>query len=381
MMRSVFASALKTNPYLNRAVITGILRIAKESLFSGVNNLEVYSLLRSEYGQYFGFTEEEVDDLIQKAQLTIPADDIKTWYNGYQMGDKIVYNPWSVVNCIKRKGVLEPYWVNTSDNELIRDLLIKSSGAFKANFESLLQDIPIEHIIDENTVFGYLEENESALWSLLLMAGYLKPVSQTLTDRGRQCSLAIPNKEVKNLYRQLIEQWLSNGHGLEWYDQFLNNLLSGNIDAFRRDLTDIMERIISVRDTSRDPEAFYHGLILGLTASLAYHKNYEIGSNRESGYGFYDYMIFSKDTQKPTIILEFKKVDAHKDSDTLQRHLELAAVNGLAQIARQRYLAEAEKRGATNILKLSIAFCGKRFHLEHEHTGATMSLSSPTNHR
>ena len=372
-MRGIFGAALKTNPCLDRAVITGILRVAKESLFSGVNNLEIYSLLRPEYGQYFGFTEEEVDELLKKAQLTHQSDDIKAWYNGYKAGDVTIYNPWSVMNCLKQKGALAPYWVNTSDNQLIRNLLIKSSSAFKANFELLLQNKPIERIIDENTVFGDLETNESAAWSLLLMAGYLKPISQVRTNDGLSCQLAIPNQEVRDLYQQIIKQWLSNGHGIEWYNHFLDNLLTGQIEEFQRDLTDIMERIVGIRDTSHDPEAFYHGLVIGLTASLSRHKNYEIQSNRESGYGFYDYLIFSKDDSRPTIVLEFKKVQPHKDPEKLEQHLQQAAKEGLAQIARQHYLSEAEKRGATNILKISLAFCGKRFHLEHEHIGAASS--------
>jgi hypothetical protein len=167
LMRNLFGSALKTNPYLHRAVVTGVLRIAKESLFSGLNNLVVYSLLRTEYGQHFGFTEEEMDQILKQAQLEKNAQQIKAWYNGYQSGDVTVYNPWSVANCVGNKGELIPYWVNTSDNRLIRDLLINSSASFKEQFECLLQDKPVERFIDENTVFGDLTQNETAAWSLL----------------------------------------------------------------------------------------------------------------------------------------------------------------------------------------------------------------------
>jgi len=199
LLRGVYGAVLKTNPYLHRAVITGILRVAKESLFSGVNNLEVYSFLRSEYGQYFGFTEEEMDQLLQQTQLTNQAQEIKAWYNGYQCGDIIVYNPWSVANCLKQKGELAPYWINTSDNLLIRNLLIESSTEFKTSFESLFKEEPIERLIDEYMVFADLRTNETAAWSLLFMAGYLKVIAQERTDDGLRCQLAIPNREVRNL--------------------------------------------------------------------------------------------------------------------------------------------------------------------------------------
>jgi hypothetical protein len=366
LMRSLFGSVLKTNPYLYRAVITGILRVAKESLFSGINNLEAYSLLRSEYSQYFGFTEEEMDYLLKKADLVNHSKEIKDWYNGYQVGDTVVYNPWSVANCIKRKGELQPYWVNTSDNQLIRNTLVRSSMGFKEQFELLLQDKPIEQLIDENTVFGDLAVNESAAWSLLLMAGYLKVISQRRTEQGLWCRLAIPNKEVKNLYRQIIEEWLSNGHGIAWYNQFLTHLLTGNIELFEQELKEVMEQTVSSHDTGRNPEAFYHGLMVGLTASLYHSDHYEIQSNKESGYGRYDYIIFAHDKSKPTLLLEFKKVSAKdKEPEQLDSLLAQAAQEALDQIDQKHYVAEAKQRGSTHILKIGLAFSGKRFKIKY----------------
>ncbi|MCE3237677.1 MAG: Protein of unknown function (DUF1703)/Predicted AAA-ATPase [Gammaproteobacteria bacterium] len=367
IMRGMFSSVLKTNPYLNRAVITGILRVAKESLFSGINNLEVYSVLRSEYGQYFGFTEEEMNQLLKKAGLEKNAREIKGWYNGYQIGNTVVYNPWSVVNCIKRKGEVQPYWVNTSDNQLIRRILVRSSTAFKEQFEWLLQDQPVEQLVDENTVFGDLETNELAAWSLLLMAGYLKVLSQHRTEQGLWCRLEIPNKEVKSLYRQIIEQWLSSGHGIVWYNQFLTHLLTGNIELFEKELKELLEQTVSSHDTGRNPEAFYHGLMVGLTASLYHNEQYEIQSNKESGYGRYDYLIFSRDKNKPTLLLEFKKVDFVKEPEQLDIHLEQAAQEALNQIDQKHYMAEAKQRGSTDILKIGLAFCGKRFKIKYAH--------------
>jgi len=373
LMRGLLGSVLKTNPYLDRAVITGILRVAKESLFSGVNNLKVYSLLHPRYSTQFGFTEEEVGALVKKHHLESQLPDIKDWYNGYQVGDTVLYNPWSIANCIQEKGKLIPYWVNTSDNQLIRNLLVRSGTQFKEQFELLLQDKPVEQLIDENTVFGDLTMNESAAWSLLLMAGYLKVISQKQTDDGLRCTLAIPNKEVRNLYQQIIKQWLSNGHGIEWYNQFLDHLLTGNIELFEKEMKEIVEHTVSVHDTARHPEAFYHGLMMGLTASLYHSEHYEIQSNKESGYGRYDYMIFSRDKNRLTLLLEFKKVSTVKDIKKLEVNLEKAAQEALDQMDQKGYLAEAKRRGSTNILKIGLAFCGKRFEIKHEQIGNVLN--------
>lgn len=368
-MRVLLGKALKGNPYLQKSVITGILRVSKESIFSGLNNLEVYSLLRQEYAEHFGFTEEEVSELLKRFHLEKESDSIKEWYNGYRIGDTTVYNPWSIASCLKYRGVLEPYWVNTSDNQLIRDLLIQSSNSFKSQFEQLLKGEPIERLVDEHMIFEDLRKNESAVWSLLLMTGYLKVISKRRTDDGIYCMLAIPNQEVRNLYQQIIKQWLSNGYGVEWYNSFLNHLLSGNLEAFGQELIQVMESTVSSHDMSRDPEAFYHGLMIGLTASLYQSKNYEIQSNRESGYGRYDYMIFSRDKNKPTLLLEFKRVESVKDAERLTTKLEQAAQEAVEQIGKTRYVAEAEKRGSTNIIRMGIAFCGKRFKIYAEQAG------------
>lgn len=364
LFRGLFGTVLKTNPYLNRAVITGILRISKESLFSDVNNLKIYSVLSPRYSEYFGFTEPEMTALIKQAHMENDTQKIKDWYNGYQIGETILYNPWSIVNCFQDRE-FKPYWINTSGNQLIRTLLIESSQDFKENFEVLLQDKPLTKLINENIVFGDLKENEIAVWSLLLMAGYLKVVSQAATHQGISCILRIPNNEVKDLFRQIIEQWLANGHGIEWYNKFLNHLLTGDFESFERELKELMQQTVSHHDTAKNPEAFYHGLMIGLTASLFHHKNYELKSNRESGYGRYDYLIFSRDNSKPSVLLEFKKIEMPKNADELATKLEEAALDAILQIDKRNYLAEAKQRGSTQVLKVGLAFCGKHFKLCH----------------
>lgn len=362
--RNFFGAALKDNPFLFKSVLTGILRVSKESLFSGLNNLKSYSVLHPKYAPYFGFTEAEVADLLDKAEMRDSAAEIKRWYNGYQIGDCVLYNPWSIVNSIQDR-VLKPFWVNTSDNALVKQLLLASSFAFKDRLELLLSGGSIERIIDENFVFPDLKKhNEPAVWSLLLMAGYLKIISYRDTSQGSLCQLAIPNQEIRDLYRQIIEQWLSDGYGVEWYNEFLDHLLNGNMQEFSKGLSQIMEQTVSVHDVAREPEAFYHGLMIGLTASLYGHPNYETRSNRESGNGRYDYLIISRDNKKFTILLELKKLElpaSKKSSEEITSLLDKAAQAALEQIDHQHYLAEVKQRGIMNILKIGIAFSGKRF--------------------
>jgi hypothetical protein len=362
LMRHLFSAALKTNPHLNRAWLTGILRVSKESLFSGINNLQVYSILRPEYSQYFGFTEPEVNDLLKHSKLTIGINAIRDWYNGYQIGDSIVFNPWSIVNCIAQNGILQPYWVNTSDNELIKKLLIQSSNEFKHEFESLLEGNIVKKVIDESVVFSDLNKNHAAIWSLLLTTGYLNVINLQFTEQGTICELKIPNKEIRSLYRKIIEQWLSGGEGVEWYNKFLNYLLSGDIENFKYSLKNVMEQTVSCHDLAHQPEAFYQGLMIGLTASLDKNE-YEKKSNRESGLGRYDITIIPKNTNKLGIILELKSVKASKNSKNLTALLEKEAIGALQQINNNTYIAELQQRGISKILKIGLAFSGKTFYL------------------
>lgn len=356
LMRGVFGAALKSNAYLEKAVVTGILRVAKESLFSGVNNLEVHSILRDDYSQHFGFTEDEVDALLKKAKQLNKAEEIKQWYNGYQIGTTVIYNPWSIVNCIKQKGILQPYWLNTSDNQLIKDLLKCSPMAFKSEFENLINGISIEKFIDEAVVLQYLNNNPSAVWSLLLMSGYLKPNSVRLTDQGKLVQLSIPNREVANLYRQIIEQWLSDSHGIEWFNQFIDSLLTGKLDQFKQHLTSVITQITSYHDFAQEPEAFYQGLMLGFTASLHGTDTYEIKSNRKSGLGRFDIMLRPKDVSKLEIILELK-------SSATSKNLDIVAKEAVQQIDKKQYIDEFKQHGTQKVLKIGIGFCGKLFEL------------------
>lgn len=362
IFRHLFSTCLKSNPNLYRAVLTGILRVSKESLFSGLNNIEIYSVFDKPYSEHFGFTEIEVNDLLKQAKLENIEQQVKNWYNGYQFGCTTIYNPWSIVHCIKREGELKPYWVNTSDNVLVKDLLVQSSTKFKHEFELLLEGKTVEHFIDENFVFPELKNNEAVIWSLLLMTGYLKTVSSQETNQGTLCQLQIPNQEIRNLYQKIIEQWLSDGKGVQWYNEFLNHLLTGNIGGFVASLENIMLQTASVHDLAREPEAFYQGLMLGLTASLD--KNaYEIKSNKESGLGRYDIIIVPKNSPKLAVVLELKSVKPLQKQENLKSLLEREAELAIVQIDKNEYGSELKQRGITDVLKIGLAFSGKQFHV------------------
>ena len=349
-MRGVLGRVLKGNPYLEKSVITGILRVAKESLFSGLNNVKIYSLLSSEYSEYFGFTEAEVIEVLEKAGLSDRYAGIRQWYNGYKIGETTVYNPWSLANSINEGGLLQPYWINTSDNALVKDLLARSDELVKMQLESLVQNESISAMIDENLVFGDLNRSDSALWSLLLFSGYLKVLHAEQKDDQVQCELLPPNYEVASLYRGIIRGWLSDPLGYEGHLIFLLSLTEARVDEFTRRLQKYLLQTASVFDVSgHEPEKFYHGLVLGMIVGLS--ETHEVHSNRESGYGRYDVLLIPKDPQQWGIILEFKVAT---ESD-----LNVSAQDALAQIQRRDYATSLRQKGLENILQMGLAFKGK----------------------
>jgi len=365
-MKSILSPALKDNPYMRKGVLTGIMRVSKESLFTGLNNVTVYSLLESRYSEYFGFTEAETRSLLERRGMENLAEDIKNWYNGYMMGNNIIYNPWSIVNCISKNGMLQPYWVHTSDNALIRDLLVKTSIAFKSQFEFLLQGKAIEKVINENIVFNDLQADEDTIWSLLLMTGYLKIVSKQLTlqEGASLCKLEIPNREIRSLYRDIIiKSWLSADY--KQYDQFLNSFIQGNIEGFKEHLNKMLLQTASTFDMAMNPEAFYHGFMLGLLADLN-PAEYEVKSNRESGYGRYDIMVMPKTLNRLAILLEIKNVKELTGKQDINVLLDEMAKEGLKQMSERQYTAELEQRNVSTVLRLGLAFYGKLFKIEHD---------------
>ncbi len=349
LIRGLFGAALKSNPYLEKAVITGILRISKESLFSGLNNIQVYTLLQTQYSEYFGFTETEVASLLQEAHLESRSEAIRDWYNGYQCGNTIIYNPWSMVQCIHAQGELRPFWVNTSSNDLIKHLLAQGDATLKANLELLLKGKAIEAVIEETIIFADLARDNNAFWNLMLFSGYLKAISTTRVDDRIKAQLASPNREISSLYRGIIQAWFADSLGYSNYQSFLQSLVQGKVEEFILRLQDCLRTTLSFFDvTGLNPEKFYHGFVLGLMISLQ--DTYEIQSNKEGGYGRFDVMLIPKDLTQLGIVLEFKTV---RDLNT---SLTAAAEEALRQIINRDYAQILRSKNIQRILQLGLAF-------------------------
>lgn len=363
-MRGLFGSALKDNKNLHRAVVTGILRIAKENLFSGLNNLRVYSVLNEKYSEHFGFTQTEVDVALEKNKLGHLSTEIKAWYNGYQIGDNEIYNPWSIACCIEEKGALKPYWVNTSENTLIKKLLAESSADFKDRFELVLRNGVIETSIDESLVFSDLSRNENAIWGLLLFSGYLTAMSVRQTDLDFIYSLRSPNQEILMLYRSTVRHWFTQRSDESVYQKLLQSLVEGNLSLFLPLFQRILLESISYFDTSgQAPEKFYHGFVLGLVVSLS--STHIVHSNKESGFGRYDVVLIPKDKSKLGIVLEFKVA---KPDLSLQD----SAQEALSQIHQKNYTTELTQQGILKILTMGLAFSGKEVAMAAESNGWSM---------
>ena len=358
LMRGILGQALKDNSCLSKAVLTGITRISQESLFSGLNNLEVYSLLREEYGQYFGFTEAEVSKLITETQQEVSLSAIKEWYNGYQIGKHVLYNPWSIIKCLKNHGKLEPYWKNTSSNGLIKKLLNQTKPVVKKQFEELLQGHSIEQPLSENLVFENIETKAEALWSLLLYAGYLNVTSTKIHDNYLMAKMRIPNKEVGFVYDDIIKEWFIDAVSLDSYYQLIRSLVDGAMDTFRIHLSEYIMQSGSRFDFNKNTsEQVFHSLILGIIIGLR--DNYVILSNHETGLGRSDVVIIPKNTDREGIILEFKVTKAPK---MLNKETEEA----LKQIKDKKYIEIFKQHNIESVLAVGLAFCGTEVKLAHE---------------
>ncbi|MDR3596961.1 AAA family ATPase [Clostridium sp.] len=355
IIRNLLTAALKDNLYVEKSLITGILRVAKESIFSGLNNLEVNTLLRHSFNDKFGFIEEEIEVLANYYNAADEVDDIKHWYNGYVFGGKIIYNPWSVLNYLKnrREGFM-PYWINSSSNDLIKKLLLKGDNNMKLELEELIEGKSIYKVIDDNIVMSEVEDSNENIWSFLLMSGYLKAVKTELIRGRLNCELKIPNEEVHIFYENLIEKWFKETLTNQKYEEMLGTLLSGDIENFGFIFEEFVINNISYFDVSgKQPERVYHAFVLGMFISLS--KNYEVKSNKESGYGRYDVMIIPKDISKLGIIIEFKKINSlSKES------IEEGVVKALNQIEENKYQQELISKGIKDIIKLAIVFKGKK---------------------
>ena len=358
LMRNILGKALKDNPYLAKAIITGITKVSQESMFSGLNNIEVYSLLREEYGQYFGFTEEEVRKLITETGKEVKLGAIKEWYNGYSVGRYVLYNPWSIINCLKQHGRLQAYWVHTSSNSLINKLLSNARPNIKRLFEKLLQGETVEQLLAENLAFPDIETQADALWSLLLHAGYLNMLSGELSSGQLMAKLAIPNKEVSFVYDKIVSNWFSTAIDLETYQSFIQSLANGDIETFKSKLAEYIIQSGSYFDfNANTSEQVFHVFILGLVVGLREH--YYIHSNQKSGLGRCDVIFMPRDKQRKGILLEFKVAKTVK-------LLTEKAQEGLQQIKDKQYIETFKHHNISIVLAIGLAFCGQQVELAYE---------------
>ena len=364
LMRGILSDGLKDNDYLYKGILTGILRVSKEGIFSGLNNPEVYTFLDRAYGEYFGFTEDEVEELF-KSLPEVDLADVKTWYNGYQANDLVLYNPWSILSCLKKKGVLKPYWINVSDNQLIHELLTGPNTPLQEDFMALLQGEELTAFIDPYLNFNRLKRDSTTGLTLLYMAGYLNASSQEMDEETGEvyCSLRIPNKEVKIIYRRIVATYLSTSSNTQWLSQCIANLAKGEVDDFEEKLTKIANNIFSYHDSgSQEPEKFYHGLLLGLAFYCEH--THRVYSNREAGDGRYDIALLPSNAAPDLhgIIFEIKSLPKKAS----EKQLIAAAEDALKQIEEKKYQRMQEAENVQKWLYLGVAFSGKELKLAHK---------------
>lgn len=354
-IRSLFESALKTNSALEFSVITGCLRISKESIFTGLNNLAVNSILSNKYSESFGFVQSEVDELMEYYNIEEKSQLMKKWYDGYLFGKSEVYNPWSVLNQTKGwfddKDILAmPWWANTSSNNIIRTLIGQADDETKGIIENLIHGGSVETVLKETVTYGDLTENNENIWSFLFFTGYLKikEIVKTgeLTGEPTIYSLVIPNLEIKSCYTDIIIQYFEIYKKAINKDNLYKALLGRNAQDFAEQITDLLRKTISYYDST---ESFYHGLISGLLSGNVYYK---VESNRETGDGRSDLVLYQQDVAQNAVILEFKVCGKNETADE-------AAKRALKQINDRDYASKAREDGYKNIIKYGVAFKGK----------------------
>ena len=353
-IRSLFESALKTNPYLEKSVITGCLRISKESIFTGLNNLKVDSVLRTEYGDSFGFTESEVEEMLAYYNLQEELPEVKRWYDGYLFNDIEIYNPWSIINYVydrdrKITKFALPYWSNTSSNSIIREMVGEADQKAKADLETLINGGTIEKPVHEDITYGDIHQSQDNLWNFLFFTGYLKKMSERKDESGESLylSMAIPNTEIKTIYKNSISYWFEQRMKETDRSPLVRALETGDCEAAEDFINRQLADTISYYDYA---ENFYHGFMAGLLVNIG---GYLVRSNRERGNGRPDIVMTESKFRGRAMILELKI------SDTIQG-MEKKCEEALTQIEEQKYESSLEEDCFQPILKYAICFFKKR---------------------
>ena len=358
LFRNLLSGGFKDNPHLFKGVLTGILRIGKESIFSGLNNLAVHSLLSRQFSPHFGFLQSEVEALALGMGAADAMPGIEAWYNGYRFGGHTIYNPWSVINYLNnRDDGFKPYWVNTASNDLLVELLVERSTLQQQELETLLAGGSVAQVIEENTVLRSLAGHATALWSFLLFSGYLRADSQIGTDEKARpiCQLTIPNREVRSAFADIFGRVLDRALGDDSQVRRLGRaLLAGDVETVERNLGTILQQTLSHHDLGGDqPEKVYQAFVLGLLIWL--NASHEITSNRESGYGRCDVLVCPRLAGQPGVVMELKVVDKRK-----RESVKGALAKALAQLRDRDYAASLRARGAEPVREMAAVFDGKR---------------------
>ena len=359
-MRNFFSGAFKDNSNLSYGFLTGILRIAQESIFSGLNNLAVSSVMDEEYDGYFGFTKQEVGEMLSYYGASDKADELRNWYDGYFFGSKEIYNPWSVINYLSKGCLPQAYWVNTGKNEVLEDVLDAATDDISEKLYSLLRGEPVIARIDQNVVYRSLADDPANIYSLLLVAGYLKTVKKVLQGDGAWlCEVAIPNRETAAVYKSEILSHLMQIGAMRraTANKIAESLYARDTKKLQDGIEEYMKNSISFYDAGA--EGFYHGLVLGLIALMD--NQYRIRSNRESGDGRYDICMIPRDNKYPAILMELKW-----NKELNEENLDALSAEALNQINVKGYDAEIRTEGIADIIKFGIAFSGKKVKIRTE---------------
>lgn len=350
-IRSLFESALKTNDSLEFAVVTGCLRISKESIFTGLNNLKIISILNTEYAEYFGFTQQEVEALLRYYGLEDRLDEAREWYNGYLFGNTQVYNPWSMINytetlCSNRQAFPKPYWSNTSSNSIVRELVEAADEKTKREIEELIAGGTIEKPIHEEITYGDIHASQDNLWNFLFFTGYLKAVEQRFEVDTTYLTMKLPNMEIRYIYRYTIREWFTQRIKQTDFTVLYGNILDGKCEEIENFISNQLSTSISYHDAA---ENFYHGYLLGILSSF---EGYAIESNREHGNGRPDIVLSPHDPRKSVILIEVKRTGKYSE-------MEKKCEEALQQIEEQNYAAGFLEEGYAGVEKFGFCFCRK----------------------